>query len=325
MMDAPLDRLLSLNLDTDATYRGGTLSNHAPMALTALAELGASEAHLERFWSTYAARLDPFDPAADGPVPRDELLGELRAVGVDAFLRRHLAIGVNGLGGDAFHGWIRTAYAVRRLEGLRGGAFQVDGDVDVAEREVAQAVGYLRRCAFVPDLSEASPPTPDARALYAELLTLPLSPREAGLITPQMATAMRDPKVARLASRYAPASLDLAAIARIALENYLACGDFTSLHIVTGAHASRVLLPWVDPIALSKHTWAAVVAALAIVQPKRWQGPVPESPPWSDIVALAAASLDDHVPKLVWTCREEAKAYGNDAEYRFAAARVAAT
>ena len=53
-----LGSLLDEGSRFDAEYRGG-LSNHLPMALTALQRLGADDVRLATFARTYAARLQP--------------------------------------------------------------------------------------------------------------------------------------------------------------------------------------------------------------------------------------------------------------------------
>ncbi|MFA6262587.1 MAG: questin oxidase family protein, partial [Bacteroidia bacterium] len=111
----------------DAEYRNG-LSNHLPMALLALRRLGADGARLEAFAARYAKRLEPAPaavawPAGDGwperlgereawPAYRS-LFGEwLAHESADTVLQQALPVLAPGCGAAAFHGLIRTAYAV---------------------------------------------------------------------------------------------------------------------------------------------------------------------------------------------------------------------
>ena len=123
-----LTDLLDAGASFDAEYGGG-LSNHRPMALLALARLGATEAQLNAFAQTYSRRLQAAPPhspwpAGDAwasrlgergawPAYRD-LFGEwlLHEHSRDV-LSQTLPRLMQGCGAAAFHGLIRTAYAVQ--------------------------------------------------------------------------------------------------------------------------------------------------------------------------------------------------------------------
>jgi hypothetical protein len=111
----------------------------------------------------------------------------------------------------------------------------------------------------------------------------------------------------------------LGGLARLAADLYARSGNFTALHLVTSAHALRVLLPFVDDPALAVgHYWRAFAAgfgASAVLA-----GEPVESRDWPALVAAAVASDDDHLVKLVDSCREEERAYGGD-DWRVAASR----
>jgi Questin oxidase-like len=103
---------------------------------------------------------------------------------------------------------------------------------------------------------------------------------------------------------------------------YARSGDFTALHLVTSAHALRTLLPCVDDPALAVgFYWRAFAAAWGA---QGAQAEVPtEARDWPSLVAAAVASDDEHVIKLVDSCREEERAYGGD-DWRLAASRAVA-
>lgn len=109
------------------------LSNHLPMALSALKRLGADDARLAGFAHTYSLRLRPAPPAAEWPAgePWRALLGQQHAWPAyrhlflhwlateepDAVLQQTLPVLMAGCGGAAFHGLICTAYAVQSGHG----------------------------------------------------------------------------------------------------------------------------------------------------------------------------------------------------------------
>ncbi len=303
------DHFLTLNLRNDPNFRQGMLSNHASMALLALHALGASEQHLERFHEHYFRLLDPLQP--DG-IDRQQLLDDLRRKGWKQSLAERLPALAEGLGGDAFHGWIRTAYAVMRIQ---------ESADDLAYHELTHALAYLERRRLF--LSGAPQHTGKSSSeLFDKVIAARFDSLPSGLITPRMQKAFASPQVAA-AARQTPND-GLAGIAAVVLENFIANADFASLHLVTAVHSSRVLSAWVPHEALIASTWAAVASTLAFVSPRRHPSPVHEPRDWPEIVAAAAESLDDHVPKLVFSCREEARAYPeNDEKYRFVARRAA--
>ncbi|MDE2277139.1 MAG: DUF4243 domain-containing protein, partial [Burkholderiales bacterium] len=126
-----LRRWLGANLAFDAEY-GDRLSNHLPMALMALQRLGADDARLHAFAQGYAARLRPaprsaWRPAGEAwvsrlghrgawPAYRQLFAQWLLRAGVPGVLEAALPRLLPGCAGAAFHGLIRTAYAVQAGE-----------------------------------------------------------------------------------------------------------------------------------------------------------------------------------------------------------------
>ena len=303
-----------------AEYAGG-LSNHLPMALLALHRLGAPEARLQAFAAGYAARLSPA-PAAEGwpagdawaprlgdptawPAYRDLFAQWLTFEDADAVLRQVLPRLMQGCGGAAFHGLIRTAYAVQA--GHRA--------------ELADALAYWA-CRWL-DLGRGDAASASEDDPAAVLRTVPV-PRRApagDLIFQRMQAVAAQPRFAGAVARLRVGDDTLQRLARGAAHLYAASGNFTVLHLLTSAHALRVLMPWLDdePLAAVRHYWRAYAAAWA-ASGARDVGP-PELLAWPQIVARAVASDDEHVVKLVDSCREQETAYGG-AEWRHAAARA---
>ena len=102
-----------------------------------------------------------------------------------------------------------------------------------------------------------------------------------------------------------------------ALAIYLRTKNFTVLHLITSAHALRLLMPWIDePLVAVRHFARAYAAGVAA------SGVGLDAPmisvnvmPWPDALRAGAASDDEHVIKLVYACHEEWKATG-DADYQ---------
>jgi hypothetical protein len=214
-----------------------------------------------------------------------------------------------GIGGGAFHPLIRTGYGVRF------------GD----DAEVVEGLAYWAT-AFLP-LGPLAPPggERDARVLFQHVSDAPtLAGRDltGRLIFDKMRAAAALPAFAPLASALSPDDGTLPSIAAATVRLYVQSRDFIALHAVTGTHAYRLLQPYIDPSAQGlRYLWQALAAAyISIGAPRVVEPPPSEAPSWSESIARATTTLDDHDVKLVDVAREEEAFYGG-ALYRRAAAR----
>lgn len=307
----------------DAEY-GASLTNHLPMALVALTRLGADDERCAEFAQRYRQRLHAAPPQE--PWPAGEAwrahLGRPRAwpiyrslfrdwmfhEGPAEVLEQVLPELMRGAGAAAFHGAIRTAYALA--------ANHAD--------ELGDALAYWA-CRWFPidappDAGRQADPVP----LLAQLDFAPDLP-DVPLISQRLAAAAAHPRFAPLADRlHVDAALTLPRLAHCAAERYTAGADFTVLHLVTSAHAVQVLLPWLDEPdrrpALA-HYARAFLAGWATVPVSAAPLPPLTVLPWPEIVARALESDDDHVVKLVDSCRELERAWGG-ATWSAAASRA---
>jgi hypothetical protein len=321
--DDTLAELLASNRARDPEFEGG-LANHQSMALVALAEMGASAEQLRAFAASYDRRLEPLRPAqaavayADIDVaigePRamrgmiDAFTAEIRARGRDVVLNEMLPKLWPGVGTLAFHGVIRTAYAVRR-------------DEDPAE--LAHGLAYWAAHATpLRPLPSTTGREQDASALVsAAIAREDLRVDRAGMIDRAMRRAAAKPGFDDAVAALAIDDGTMARLADAALRLYLGSGDFTSLHAVTGTHAVRVLSPWTnDHATVARWHWQALVAAALTVRGAKL--PVPTdagAPDWPALLAAACDRKDDHDVKLVDSCHRQSEATGA-AGYRAAAA-----
>lgn len=322
--DLALYRGLSAGAAYDAEYGDG-LSNHLPMALVALHRLGADALRLDAFATAYARRLRPAPPAqtweagaawpprlgerAAWPAYRDLFSTWLRHEDAGAVLRAVLPRLMQGCGGAAFHGLIRTAFAVQALH----------------RQELADALAsWASSWADAGAQAVASHPAhEDDPAAVLRQLPLPRRPPAGRLMAQRMAVVQAQRGFAAAAAGLRVGDDTLQRLARGAAELYAASGNFTVLHLLTSAHALRVLGPFLDePLPAVRAYWQAYAAAWA-ASGARDRGAAPLRP-WADIVAFALASDDEHVIKLVDSCREQEEAYGGG-EWRRAASRVLVT
>jgi len=265
------------------TYANG-MSNHLPMALLAIRRLGATEDRVREFESFYARRLRPM--SADEEADADRLAAELARDGREAFLRNHVARLTPGIGSAAFHGVIRTAYAV---------------DTD----DLADAVAsWQRHYSVIPSDSEGP-----GRAAGEVFEAIQHDARfgdafEGTSIVDRMEKVVSMPEF----HEYVMKTPTLPDLTRIALKIYLATANFTALHLVTGCHAARVLGPYLAPGALD-HLATAMLAGYVTIGRPSFDIATFDAPDWDTLAKLAIASNDDHDLKMVYSCREEDEAY----------------
>ena len=183
-MTAETAALLASMADWGAEFER-TFSNHAPMALTALAGIGGSPEAVARFFAYYRyyKKLQPFGAPTqplDGdtwesalgersrePDLRAFFQGETARLGVEGVLRAYLPRLAPGVAASAFHGLMRLAYAL-----LRGSA----EDVDIALGYWAATYLPLRPATGAAPLTH-DPAEVLARAMQiAPLHDLPLQP-----------------------------------------------------------------------------------------------------------------------------------------------------
>jgi hypothetical protein len=310
----------------DAEY-GSNLSNHLPMALTALARLGASDERLTSFAAHYAKRLQAMPP--EEPWPCGDAwrahLGRPRAwplyrslwrewiahEGAADVLQQALPALMQGAGAVAFHGPIRTAYALA--------ANHAD--------ELIDALAYWSCRWFACGVADGDSSHADTQAVLAELDFAAELPRE-NLIANAMARAAAHPRFAPVIARWrVDVHTTLPRLAMLAAERYATHGGFAALHLMTSAHAMRVLLPWLDADdrrdAL-RHYAAAAAAAWATLPRNAVPAPALPSLRWDEVVWRAIAIDDDgHACKLVDSARELEAALGGAVWLRAATRAVA--
>ena len=307
-----LHQLLDESLKFPPEYAGG-FSNHLPMALTALHGIGAGNARMADFMAAYLRRFTApslkIVPAIVPEWPR--LLGRAEAFdalrcafatalsvsGRDFVLRDALALLITGVGASAFHGAIRVAYAIEANHlGELAAALAYWGaswtpliPPEAVEPDLDDVADWLRaidlRVECVESAGRSRPASIDARIHYATQ------------------TAVYSLNAGRLRVAGRNTAVLLGELALAGATRYAATHDFTILHIATAARAVRVLLPWLPKqIGTLDPMWHAVAAAsIAADTPvdlsaSKLTGKLAD---WDEILAVARASYDEHVIKLV--------------------------
>jgi hypothetical protein len=319
---ATLHALLDANARFDLSGKGTT--NHCPMALIALSEMGASDARLEQFFAHWEQHFAL--PAATDvpPVARENWLNELGGdnfaglqrcfidwmdemgggqAGVDQVLQAVLRQIPFAPASGAFHALIRLAY----------------GLASAHVPEIAAGLAYLVVGNLaIPALPDHTPSVDRPEQALAMLSQAMAESRYPGpSIVGRLRAVVADARFAASLRQVAMDSDFLAQLARIAIAAYWQTRDFTVLHMVTGVHAARLLfarLPQPLVQQLLPELWLALCAAYVSVGAPaliNYQSLVDQldqtnlAEDWPAVLALAVNSNNDHLIKMTYSCHQE--------------------
>ncbi|WP_310598324.1 questin oxidase family protein [Aeromonas aquatica] len=317
-----MDFLSSL-LDANAAFalNGRDTTNHCPMALHALHEMGATPAQLQHFFAHWQSTHSL--PAGTENQGDEE---EHRFVQ----LRQQLAIRF------AEEGWLPTFETLlsQRLSPA-GGAFHplIRFACALENGHQGEQAAALAAWQCKPLILPAGTGAPcrDVTRLLARLSAQwEGSSWQGEWITARLRQVAADPRWPDSLPRSLEEGTEvLLQLAEAALPLYWQTRNFTLLHLVTGSRAAAIVArhlpaelqePWQTLM------WQAAAAAYITVGApalgsQRW--PDVSGLDWEKVLPLAIASLDDHVIKLVHCCwREQARSPRHGAHYLAVAARA---
>lgn len=311
---------------------GGGLSNHLPMALVALDQMGATPSQLNDYQRSHVSWLEKLPANGRAATPgawpfrkanhaayvdlRADFQRRIAADGWEQVLRATLPDLAPGLTAAAFHGMIRTAMGVTARH----------------EGEIASGLAYWAAHWQRLSLVEASSPISadpvmllnrirdDAR--FATPSDLP------DLIDDNLIAISRIKGFSEITHWLDVERVTIHDLALAAAQVYGATGDFTALHLVTGAQAAAVLLPYVDsPNVLLPWLWQGMAAAyIAIGRPQlpsadmiaMWRNST--APTWQELLPRGLGETDEHAVKLIYSALYLGRLTG-DRLFRWLAAR----
>jgi hypothetical protein len=287
-----------------ASYANG-MANHLTMAMVAPDRLGASDDRLRDFATMYQRRLRA-KPEAEAKQAA-QFAAELQEKGRDTFLRDAVSRLTPGLASEAFHGLIRTAYAVDSGD-----------DTDLPDAITSWVLGYEELGRF------EEPRWESAIDAFTAMNRDDRFPKDlAGRsITGRIRKIIAIPAFNDY--RFGIRNLELRDLARIAALLFLSTGDFTILHLVTACHATRILQPHLAADAID-HLGIAMLAAYASIGRPDFEAdlqPPHDLPDWPSLAARTIPSDHEHDLKLVYSCRQEEAEYGWGLHHMAASARV---
>lgn len=302
-----LDANRAFALDAEGT------TNHCPMALCALADMGASPERLQQFFEMWRDKYAIAAPQGAHRIERgawQEWVGKPAAFGAlsdcftdwigveetDAVVRAVLSAQPFAPATGAFHAIIRLAYAL-----------EADHAGEVAASLAAYVSGYL------PIDAALAPSAPTVDAALERLSDAMQGKQFAGpAITDRLRRVAQDPVFIAALPAPPPSASLLDEMARAAIEIYWQTNDFTALHMVTGLAAARSIASHL-PAGFMTHTWSAFCAAYVSFRapPLQKPGAIEDSGTWAEFAAAAIESDNDHVIKMVHICRRESERTGS--------------
>ncbi len=219
----------------------------------------------------------------------------LQTKGREALLREVIPRLTPALASQAFHGLIRTAYAVESGD-----------EIDIPDALTSWVIGYEA-------LGRSDEPRFDTLTdAFAAMNRDDRFPREikGRGISGQILTVVAIPAFDDY--RCPIRKLELADLVKVAALLFLSKGDFTVLHLVTACHAVRILQPYLGAGALDYLATAMLAAYATIGRPDFKVAPETASdlPDWATLAARAIKSDDEHDLKLVYSCQQEEERYG---------------
>lgn len=301
-------------LHTTGPERLGRLSNHAPMAVEALAAHGRADA-VHRWLDLYADKLEEF-PSAHTRVSDDnwpQALGDpRRAADWIGYFERLLAERpwrdvlaewwprlLPGIAGSAAHPAIRVGHAVRNL-------LADDGQTAPRLTELAHGLGYwAARHHLAP---EAAPLAGAAGAAEALDAVPPIDVRE-GSFPDRLARVARVPVWAAAPATPEEAREKLTELVRAAVHRYATHGhgeETMLVHASTAPNAVLRVLPalpqslWVPSLYVAWTVTAAVTAMYAPSEAIEYR-PLAAGLTAEEVFERAAAHGDEHVVKFADT------------------------
>lgn len=285
------------------------LSNHLPMAMLAMADLGAGDEQIRAFRATYSRRLEGLSVLPGYAETFARIRAEIARDGAPAIISAHLPAVVSGWYRHAYHPFIRLAYGV-------------EFGVDV---EVAAGLAYLTLVGPNPALERvarrAGSGGGNVDDLFASAAACQLR-RNGGMFEHRANLMIEHPLFAGLTL---PQTLSTQVLSHTALKVFAATSNFFALHLVTASHAWSTLAAYLGPDRQALLALGLVAGYMAVDAPPYdrvydWRAQ-PGLRGASDLSALHLLALgkDDHDYKLAHTCVRQAQHYADPAYLSVAA------
>lgn len=288
------NELISTGLKFQPTYQKG-LTNHLPMTLVALDQMGAEDERLLGFYHQYITQLENVARNDAFLAQAEQIEQRITQDGIEATLQQSLSKLIASLSSQAFHCLIRLAYAVKSQQ----------------PREIAYSLAYWEQ--HYRPLTPLSTTDSYTAAEQLKQLTHVFSTTSfhADNIGERINEVAKHPNYLKLAA--VPCDITLESTLKMVIKQYKTTHDFTLLHGITAYHALMVLSPYfLDQTAALQWFWQSYTAAFATachaLNNKSSQASAPHLS-WLETLSRGALSHNDHTIKLIYSCSEIYKRY----------------
>jgi hypothetical protein len=298
-----LHAALTDHAETFSPLYGGYLSDHGAMASLALYGLTADEEQATAYLADYQQRLDPLPSVSETYRTYRTQYGEaIDTLGADKVLSSQLPGLISGWARDAYHPIIRIAY---------GYEFGIDS-------EVAAGLAYLRWCGSDERLlllaeRAAGTKSGSAAALVAQMADCAGSIGPTQNFNQSLRSVVANP-VFNTAAASVPEPLKN--FSDSVLQIFASTHNFFALHLVTGAHAFRVLYPFSGQHGTALFGLGLLAGYAAAGAPEFDHQAALETD--EQITAGSDIGTDEHDIKLAYSAASQAQ-FWSDRRYHHAA------
>ncbi|WP_305462343.1 questin oxidase family protein [Photobacterium leiognathi] len=288
------NELISTGLKFQPTYQKG-LTNHLPMTLVALDQMGAEDERLLGFYHQYITQLENVARNDAFLSQANKIEQLIKRSGIDATLQQYLPKLIASFASQAFHCLIRLAYAVKSQQ----------------PREIAYSLAYWEQN-YRPLAPLATTDSYNAAEQLKQLTqVLSTASFHADNISERINEVAKHPNYLKLAA--VPCDITLESALQLIIKQYKTTNDFTLLHGITALHAFIELSPYFSDQTTALHWfWQSYTAAFAtachVFNHKSSQTSAPHLS-WLETLSRGSLSHNDHTIKLIYSCSEIYKRY----------------
>lgn len=302
-------------------YYGNGLSNHVPMSLCALSEMGASFRELKYYFETSTSQLilrNLESPNSDDGY-LSMVLGNKESFetyynyfytsiskkGYEKVLKNELPILMKGVAGAAFHPLIRLKYALHSN----------------SKKEIAISLAYWASHYLELNLNfeETDEQLSEIRKRIDNYTFNDINSKTITEDINRVCELLKGKSI-----KIQPKDISLSTISEFCLNEFSKNNNFTLLHTVTACHSLRYLLKYLsNKNEALRLFWEAILVANLSTGIKYNTIDIVNNVniDWSLLKSKAIQSTNDHVIKLVYTCYDENSAKANPL-YSFIAERA---
>lgn len=289
------NELIVAGLQFQPTYKNG-ISNHLPMTLVALDQMGTNDECVLLFYHQYITQLE--NVARNEPFLKqaNEIEQRIKNDGVETTLIAYMPRLIASFNAQAFQCMIRLSYAIKSQQ----------------QREIAYALAYWDQSYQLITPLSLTEKYNTEQQLKQLAYAFSNSSFQANNISQRIFEVAQNPNYLKLAP--VPVDITIEKVLQLVVEYYRKTNNSTLLHGITALHAFIELLQYFpDQQTALPWFWQSYTAAFATVgknlQQPRDVLPTPPHLSWLETITRGALSKNAHTITLIYSCSELYKRY----------------